>query len=171
MVKSKRNRGSCQESQLSAGADVNSTCPPELTSKVKTALEKEIASFNAKKTQDVIEREAVGSSALDAYHDWVDRNGGEEPLEANPDVLSEEEGVKFTRPEMSDEEVNLLKEVRHLFSTRELQVWNMVMVHGLSHQNCADLLHIDIKSAEMYLKRAERKFMSFMEEKKNEHAH
>lgn len=66
---------------------------PKLTAKQKADLEREIAAFDKKKERDTlaeIERAAKSGKDVDAYQLWVEENGGREPVEANPDQLTDD---------------------------------------------------------------------------------
>lgn len=166
MKKSIRKGQSCHPSELSAGDKGVTSCPPDLNKSVKCALSNEIKNFDPKTARKDAEDSANGGASSDAYNRWLDQNGGHEPIEANPDVLSESDGINYLPSKEDSESANLLTEVRQLLSTRELQVWNLVMRHNLPQQEAADLLNISRSSLRFYLKRANKKFKEFMEAKK-----
>lgn len=167
-MKSARNRKSCIASPLSVGTKerVTSSCPPDLTDSVKTALLQEIAEFDAKKVKQAkqdADTSAAGGPTLDAYQEWLAHNGGQEPIEANPDIVAEENGIKYLISKKDNKLVGLLTEFRQSLTPRELQVWNLVMKHQISHRKAATLLEIKDRVLETYLTRAKRKFRKFLE--------
>jgi DNA-directed RNA polymerase specialized sigma subunit len=168
MKKSYQKRPICRKSPIDAGNSVAHVCPPVLSKSVKQSLLAEIKQFDAKEARREAEKSADGKRSIDAYTTWVYLHGGHEPLEANLDVLSDEDGLKYL-PSCDDSNMaDLLKDVRQVFSTRELQAWNLVMKHNLSYREAADLLKISISAVQNYVKRAKQKFIKFMEEKRDE---
>lgn len=163
MAKSARNRKSCSPSELNAGDKTSTTCPPALNKSVKLALLKEIKNFDVKKARKEIEESAKGGPSADAYHNWLEQNGGHEPVEANPDVLAENDGLKYIESKKDGPMASLLTDVRQAFSKKELQVWNLVMKHNLSQREAADLLSMTRRQLQTHLKRATDKFTKFME--------
>jgi DNA-directed RNA polymerase specialized sigma24 family protein len=164
--KSYQKRPSCRKSPIGAGNSVLTGCPPALNKSVKKALLAEIKQFDAKAAQKEADDSAKGRRSIDAYTSWVYFHGGHEPLEANLDVLSEDEGLRYFPSTEDSETADLLKDVRQLFSPRELQAWNLVMRHNMSYREAADLLDVSLSSVQNYVKRARIKFMKFMEAKK-----
>lgn len=140
-----------------------SQCPPDMTQKVRDALLEEIRTFDPALAKREAEKSAAGGRTMDAYHAWLEQHGGQEPAEANPDIVSEDEGLHYIASDKDDDETRLLKEFRQLLSTRELQVWNLVMRHTMSIQDAADLLRIKKGTAQSYLQTAKEKFTKFME--------
>src|ERR1700688_2673010 len=135
---------------------------PDLTPKMKAALEREIAGFNKKEILAEIEREAIGNADAPSYAEWsaaqLESDGcSVVPLEANPDLLSEDEAVNLTKPNLPDEIVEAKQEIDDLLSYRELQVWRLVMRQGISHIKAASLLHISVGAVRTYLQRAKAK--------------
>lgn len=170
MKNSHQNSKSCMASRLNAGDKmlVKSNCPAELTEKVKEALLKEIEAFDKPSAQHEADVSATGGPTNDAYHDWLEQNEGHEPPEANPDIIAEGEGLNYITSNKDDSVVSLLKEFRQTLTARELQVWNLVMAHQLSHRQVERLLKVQRRSVSVYLKRAKVKFIKFMEEKRDE---
>src|SRR5260370_25049717 len=100
----------------------------KLDPKTRAELEKEIVMFNDKSTRELIEREAVGSSQVNAYQDWEEKhlkwnNEKEEMQEdpqANPDELSNEDLINHplsypvtdeeNRPNVFQQQVQLIME-------------------------------------------------------------
>lgn len=163
MKKSYQKRPSCRKSPVSAGADVTTSCPHTLSKSLKKALLAEIKDFDAKGAKKDAELSAQGKRAVDAYTSWVYFHGGHEPTEANPDVLAEEDGIKFISSTEDSEAADLLKDVRQLFSARELQCWNLVMRHNMSYREAGDLLNLSLSTVQEYVRRAKDKFTKFME--------
>src|SRR5258708_31722623 len=119
MKKTYRNGQSCHPSGLSAGNKASANCPPQLTKSVRKAILDEIKICDAEVARKEIAESARGGASADAYADWLDQNGGHEPTEANPDVLSENDGIKYLPSKEDGEMANLLTEVRQFFSARE----------------------------------------------------
>lgn len=141
-------------------------CPPDMTKKVRDALLEEIKNFDPVLARREAEKSAVGGRTMDAYNSWLEQHGGQEPPEANPDIVPEDEGLHYITSNKDDDETRLLKEFRQLLSTRELQVWNLVMRHTMSIQDAADLLRIKKGTVQSYLQTAKEKFTKFMEANK-----
>jgi DNA-binding CsgD family transcriptional regulator len=173
MSKSHRNRKTCMAPELSAGDKVliSSNCPSEMTERVKTVISKEIESFDPAVALHEADISAAGGPNRNAYHDWIEQNEGQEPPEANPDIVAEGGGINYTTSTKDDEMVSLLTEFRQSLSARELQVWNLVMVHQMSHRQVENLLNIQRRLVSVYLKRAKKKFIKFMEAEKHEREH
>lgn len=170
MEKSTKKAKYCRTLHYSAGADPKINCPPYMTDKVKKRLEAEIKEFGKRKRRTAkldAELSSNGSESVDAYHSWVSLHGGRELPEANPDVLSDEEGINYFPSAGDSEEACLLEEVRQLFNPRELQAWNLVMRHGMSLSEAAELLKISKSAVQSYLKRAKLKFTQYMEDKRD----
>lgn len=167
MKKSYQKRPSCRKPPVGAGNQVSTNCPPALSKSAKRALLAEIKQFDAKAAQKAADDSAKGKRSVDAYSSWVYFHGGHEPLEANLDVLSEDEGIKYYPSNEDSDMADLLADVRHFFSARELQSWNLVMKHNMSYREAADLLNISLSSVQNYVKRAEKKFKKFMEAEKH----
>lgn len=163
MDKSTRKFKKCHATSISAGIKekVTNHCPPDMTDSVKKALEKEIADFDAAKTRQDIEEGSDGGPSVNAYHDWL--MGGQELPEANPDVLSEDDGLKYIASKKDHETVRLLKEFRQALTKRELQVWNLIMTRQYSYREAAKLLNIDDSTLRTYLSRAKLKFTKYAE--------
>lgn len=138
---------------------------PHLTPKQRAKLEAEIREFDVKRTKALIEKNAVGKRDVNAYHDWVEENGGVEPLAANPDNYIVEEmqtqlsGVDF-------ELLNAKMEVNEILSFRQRQVWAYRMRQGLSNEETAARLNISPRTAESYLKAAIKKVRQHFLEKR-----
>lgn len=136
--------------------------------KVKMALSKEIVDFKkdekaqSQARQDA-EQSANGGPNLDAYQEWLERNKGHEPPEANPDIVSDEDGIKYLPSKRDVETDNLLKEFRQSLTGRQLQVWNLVMRHRMSKRKAADLLSIGEGRVRKYLQAAVKKLHKFKE--------
>lgn len=138
---------------------------PDLTKAIKDDLSKEIAAFDEKATLAEIEREAVGQKPIDAYLEWRetrDQHFKQEPADANPDVLSEEDAVNLDKPDLPSEFAEAKQAVDDLLSFRELQVWKLTMRKGLSHKQVASLLHISEGTVETYLQRAKNKVRDYI---------
>lgn len=167
MDKSTRKRQKCIKSAISAGDKAKSHCPPSLDASLKRALQQEIKAFSAKKVQADARKEAAisaaGGPSADAYQRWLEQNGGREPTEANPDVLSEDDGIKYLLSKKDPKFEGFLKEVRQTFSPRELRAWNMIMKHNMTYQETADLLSLPVGAVQTLLKRAKMKFIRYME--------
>jgi len=144
------------------------SCPPVLGKSAKRALLAEIKQFDARESKREVARSAAGNRSIDAYTSWVYIHGGHEPLEANLDVLSDEDGLKYFPSHDDSEMADLLRDVRQVFSPRELQAWNLVMRHRLSYREAADLLQVSMSAVQNYVKRARAKFVKFMEERRDE---
>lgn len=168
MAKSTRKRRKTPSLELNAG-DVEratSQCPAHMSLKVKMALSKEIEDFQGDKElqsqirQDA-EHSANGGPSIDAYQDWLERNEGHEPPEANPDIVADEDGIKYLPSKRDVETDNLLKEFRQSLTVKQLQVWNLVMRHQLSKRKTAELLSIDYKTVVQHLQAAKRRLHEF----------
>jgi DNA-directed RNA polymerase specialized sigma subunit len=144
----------------------NSHCPSDMTKKVKDALLEEIKRFDPLLAQKDADTSAAGGTSVDAYNDWLEQHGGQEPPEANPDVVSEDDGLHYITSKKDEDETRLLTEFRQILSIRELQVWNLVMKHQMSIKDAADLLRVSKSSAQVYLRKAKAKFTKFMEASK-----
>lgn len=164
-MKSTRKRKSCIASTVSVGTKekVTSHCPPDMTDSVKNALLLEIEQFNAAEAKGGADASAAGGASSDAYHEWLSQNGGREPVEANPDIVAEDDGIKYLFSKKDNKLVCLLREFRQSLTSRELQVWNLVMKHQYSHRDAANLLHMQDRVLETYLTRAKTKFRKFAE--------
>lgn len=169
MHNSHRNRKFTHTPELNAGDKAKTRCPSALNTAVKKALLKEISIFNAADAKRQAEESSKGGPSSEAYSTWLDQNGGHEPNEANPDVLSENDGLIYLPSKEDRHTAYLLEEVRQLFSPRELQVWNIVMKHNISYQDAADLLSISKATLQGYVRTAKAKFNKFIEEKRDEH--
>jgi DNA-directed RNA polymerase specialized sigma24 family protein len=164
MKKSHRNRKFTHTIDVNAGANVATQCPPAMNKAVKRALLKEIKDFNEREARKEAEVSARGGPSVDAYQQWrEDRLQMPEPTEANPDILAEEDGLKYLPSKEDSEMANLLTEVRQLFSPRERQAWNLVMKHNLSYQDAADLLCLSKGTLQGYVRTARTKFKRYME--------
>lgn len=164
-MKSNRKRKSCMSSTLNVGINdkVTNHCPPDMNESIKFSLEEEIKNFDAAQARRDAETSATGGPSTDAYHSWLMQNDGHEPAEANPDIVSEEEGLKYLHSNKDNKLVSLLNEFRQLLTSRERQVWNLVMKHQYSHREAAKLLEIKPRVLDVYLKRSKEKFNKFME--------
>lgn len=126
---------------------------PKLTFKQLQKLRAEIAAFKADKDAEPelraeIEKAACGGKDIDAYQKWVDENGGREPLEANPDQLTDDCPSPWGRPQAVD--TTGLSEL-------EKDVWALYREAGYSQEDIADQLAVTRKAVEMALRRATRK--------------
>lgn len=143
---------------------------PDMTPAMKAALEKEIAAFDKNKTLAEIERESVSKQNDPGYSEWIAQHGEffhqdrlddvrkyGTFLEAEPDLLSEDEAVNLTKPDLPDYLVKAKQEIDDLLSHRELQVWRLVMRQGMTHEKAASLLHVGVGSIRTYLQRAKAK--------------
>jgi len=174
MDKSTRKRRIGHVSEVSAGnrERVSSHCPPEMTDSVKAALEAEIEAFKADPANAEIaireaQASAKGAPVKDDYQDWLELHDFREPLEANPDIVSDEDGFIYGPSKKDANTVKLLKEFRQTLTARELQVWNMVMKHQFSLLKAAGLLNMSESSLRTHLWRATKKFHKFMEDAKH----
>jgi len=142
---------------------------PHLTSEVKAELEAEIAAFDKEKTLAELEENARPKKDGPGYTDWKSLHGhndhhqtGNEThglTEAEPDLLSEDDAVKFIKPTFSKQIVLATLEIKELLSFRESQCWQAVMRNGLSVKECAERLHIGERTVEEYLSRAKVKVL------------
>lgn len=170
MDKSIRKQRKGFELELNAG-DVEraaSQCPAHMSLKVKMALSKEIAEFEkSQKLQEQArqdaEQSANGGPNIDAYQEWLERNEGHEPPEANPDIVADEDGIKYLPSKRDYETDALLKEFRQALTVKQLQVWNLVMRHRMSNCKAASLLGISEMMVRKQLKLAKKKMYKFME--------
>lgn len=167
MKKSTRNGPLCRKSPLSAGDNAANSCPPALKASVKRALKKEIENFDAQQARIDAEESAAGKSAVNAYSEWLEVNGGNEPMEANPDVLSEDDGINFLSKMDDDNTASLLEEARFTFSDKEHQCWNLVMIKNMTYQDTGDLLHLSKSTVKSYVERAKKKFTTYLQGVKN----
>jgi DNA-directed RNA polymerase specialized sigma subunit len=170
MVKTMQKRRKRFALGLNAG-DVEraaSQCPAHMSLKVKKALSKEIEDFkrSAKaqtQTRQDAEQSANGGPTLDAYQEWLERNEGHEPSEANPDIVSDEDGIKYLPSKRDYETETLLKEFRQALTDKQLQVWNLVMRHNMSKRKAANLLCISEMMVRKQLAAAKQKLHKFGE--------
>lgn len=164
-MKSTRKSKNCPPSQLSAGAieRASNSCPPHMSESVKKALEKEIDEFNKAEAKQSANVSAAGGPTLDAYQEWLEQHGGNEVPEANPDVVSDEDGIKYLPSNKDGKTTSLLKEFRQSLSENELRVWTLMMKHSLSRRKTADLLSLDERDVGKYLRRAKQKMQQFSE--------
>ena len=139
---------------------------PHLTPEVKAELEAEIAAFDKDRTLKELDENAKPKKDLPGYNEWRslndrDRfnsnNGGSGIHEAEPDLLSEDDAVKFIKPTFSKQIVLATLEIKELLSFRESQCWQAVMRNGLSVKECAERLHIGERTVEEYISRAKAK--------------
>jgi DNA-directed RNA polymerase specialized sigma24 family protein len=169
MMKKSTRKGQLRgTSDIGAGTDAQTNCPPTLNKRVRRSLQQEIRDFDALVAREEAEHSGRGNTDVSAYGAWVFMHGGHEPVEANPDVLSDEEGINYLPSNEDSAHVRLLLEVRQLFTLKELQAWNLVMRHGMSLGEAADLLGISKSSTRNHVDRAKVKFKKFMEDKRNE---
>ena len=143
---------------------------PDMTPEMRAELLAEIAAFDKKATLNKIEREAVGGPDVSAY--WNDATYGSdlksahrkigESTSANPDVLSEDKAVNFNSPILPSRYAEAEKDIDEILSTRELQVWRLVMRRGMSHKHAGDLLHLGEGSVRTYLNRAKDKIERYI---------
>lgn len=166
MNNTRQKRSICRKPALSVGDKTLNSCPPALNALVKRSLNKEIKNFNVAEARREAALSAAGGPSQDAYHAWVEQNGGHEPVEANPDSLAEEDGIKFLPSKKDSALVNLLEEARQTFSDRERQAWNLVMRNCLSYQEAGDLLNISATTVQKYIERGKVKFIKFAQERK-----
>lgn len=168
MEKSHQNRRSCRPSVHSARAEelIAHQCPPDMTVAIKAAFKKEIAAFDefdALAAKQAAEASAKGNKGSEEYSDWVEKHGGNELVEANPDLLSEEDRLKYL-PISKDEAIaRILKEFRETLSDRELQVWNLIMARQMTRKETASLLSISERTVSSCLRRGYTKFNKFAE--------
>lgn len=171
MKKSTRKNGSCRKPHVSTGTREQTNCPPDLTRSVKEGLLQEIRAFKSKSAQKIarraIEDGAKSAPNIEAYVQWREQRAQfPEPVEANPDILSDEDGIKYLPSKEDSAMAILLAEVRQLFTPRERQAWNLVMRHSMSYQEAADLLSISVSTVQSYVDRARAKFIQYLEAKK-----
>lgn len=168
MNKSTRKMTKPHTTDTSVGTkeSIKGKCPPDLTQAVKDSFLEEINIFDVAAANKEAEKSAAGGHTVDAYSSWLDQHGGQEPPEANPDIVSEDDSLHYITSEKDDDETRLLTEFRQVLSTRELQVWNLVMKHVLSIKKAGNLLGISKGTVQSYLKTAKVKFRKFMEARK-----
>lgn len=172
MDKSTRKRRKHHTLGLNAGdvERVVSECPAHMSLKVKMALLNEIAEFDkdkARQARNDAGQSARGGPNVDAYQEWLERNQGHEPREANPDTVSDEDGIKYTPSKRDYQTEALLKEFRQSLTDKQLQVWNLVMRHRMSYRKAADLLGIGLSTLRDHLRLAKRQFRKFAEAIRN----
>lgn len=135
---------------------------PQLTPKQKAKLQQEIANVNAAKLRkDLENQDFTETQDVDAYQNWLDENGGKEPLEANPDQMPEEAGNVFYDKHV-DEDIEKAKlDIMALLSGREKQVWQYVMRDGMSIIAASERLRISKQAGSQYLAKAKAKVESY----------
>lgn len=136
----------------------NENYGPSMTAKQKKALEAEIAAFDANKAKRVratIEREATSKPDVDAYQEHLDSHS--ESVQANPDLLSEENVIPFGRATADPQVKKAIEELTEVLSHRQMQVWRLCMRDGLSETEAADRLRISQQNVSKYLKSAKQK--------------
>lgn len=129
---------------------------PNLTPKQRKKLEAEIAAFDKNRTLADIERNAVGKRDINAYHDWLESNGGVEPVAANPDLLIQQEPAR-RGVSLNYEMLTAKLLVSEILSFRQKQVWALCMKQGLSIYEAADKLNLKSSTVDSYLKSAKAK--------------
>lgn len=122
---------------------------PKLTAKQRAALLREIKNFDKKATLAQIEREAVGKKDVNAYEEWCDGNGGKEPVQANPDSLSDDcpqpWGKALERPSMIG------------LTPREKEALEYCDRTGMSREDAALEMGISVKTVKRLLEDGRRK--------------
>lgn len=147
--------------RMLGGAHSMKTYGPDMTPKIKDELLAEIAAFNEAKTLADIERESVSGPDRNAYDDWVGSSGEESP-NANPDLLSEDDVINFSKPELGEQYADGKAAIDEVLSPRQLQVWRLVMRHGMTHKQAGSLLHVSARTIEEYLSRATEKVRRYL---------
>lgn len=136
---------------------------PNLTPEVKAELEAEIAAFDKEKTLAELEENAKPKRDAPGYSKWradnFPDNVGNGAAEAEPDILSENDAVKFIKPTFSKQIVLATLEIKELLSFRESQCWQAVMRNGLSIKETAKRLRIGERTVEEYIARAKAKVL------------
>ncbi len=142
---------------------------PELTPKVRAELEAEIKAFDQAKTLVELEENAEPKKDAPGYVEWKknasnndhgSNNSDNGIREAEPDLLSEDDAVKFIKPTFSKQIVLATLEIKELLSFRESQCWQLVMRNGLSTRECAEKLRIGERTVEEYISRAKEKVVA-----------
>ncbi len=147
---------------------LHTSCPPDMTEAMRQSFLQEIADFNSdpKTMAEIkkdIEESAKAKPATDAYSTWLDNNEGHELPEANPDILADNEGIQYIVSHKNAETAHILREFRLALTSRELQVWNLIMQQQYSFRKAAQVLKINQSTLRTYLTRAKSKFMKYME--------
>lgn len=145
---------------------------PVMGSELEAKLRAEIAAFDEVKTKAELEENAKPKKDAPGYAEWLDSKTRERDLygghflhvagspdmaSAEPDLLSEDDAVKFIKPTFSKQIVLATLEIKELLSFRESQVWTAVMKNGLSVKECAERLHVGERTVETYIARAKAK--------------
>lgn len=106
------------------------------------------------------------------YWNWVRANGSleqdgmAEPLEANPDRLSDESVLPSARPDSP--ELNAIKDAlaagaaKHL-SVAQQKVFQLVVLSGMSEHQTAEIMGISRSAVQVYLRRAGAKLRKIVE--------
>lgn len=149
---------------------------PKLTKDIEAELRAEIAAFDEKKTLEILKANAEPKKDAPNFADWKALHGsnghnqiGNETRgykEANPDILSEDDAIKFEKPMFSKQLVLATLELKELLSFRESQVWQMVMRDGYSVKEAATKLHIGNRTVEEYISRAKAKVIAHFKDTK-----
>ncbi len=129
---------------------------PNLTPEVKSELEAEIAAFDKEKTLAELEENAKPKRDAQGYSGWKSLENKIDN-EAEPDLLSEDDAVKFIKPTFSKQIVLATLEIKELLSFRESQCWQAIMRNGLSVKETAERLRIGERTVEEYIARAKAK--------------
>lgn len=121
---------------------------PKLTPAQYRKLREEIAAFDEKATRAEIERAANGGKDVDAYQKWVEENGGHEPVEANPDQLTDECSTPWAESDLKNT-VGL--------SELERDAWELCKEMGYTREDAARELGVTANAVRTALTRARQK--------------
>lgn len=122
----------------------------------------------------VIKTRKKHSGESSPYWDWVNNRlakssgdkarqwqyDGEVPL-SNPDMLSEEQGLRFEPSPAAAEVAGLIKEAMHLLSDQQRAVVEM-MAEGKSTREAARALGMNTSTLANHLKRARKKIHAYV---------
>ncbi len=137
---------------------------PHMIPEVEAKLKAEIAAFDKDATLKELEENAEPKQDAPGYSEWRSLNAanssGTGIREAEPDLLSEDDAIKFIKPTFSKQIVLATLEIKELLSFRESQCWTAVMKNGLSARECAERLHIGERTVEEYIARAKAKVIA-----------
>jgi DNA-directed RNA polymerase specialized sigma24 family protein len=121
---------------------------PKLTPAQYRKLREEIAAFDEKATRAEIEKAANGGRAIDAYQEWVDERSGNEPIEANPDHLTDEVPQPWGQVKQSDTTG---------LSALERDAWELCKEMGHTREDAAKELGVTPNAIRTALARARQK--------------
>lgn len=131
---------------------------PDMTPEIRARLEAEIASFDLAATKARIEKAArPAPDRTNAYEEWVETEGG--GADANdPDAYSDPMvwGKAGAGRFSADVEIGRA-EFYELLTPAQFQVWNLVMVNGLTQADAARKLRISQPTVSHHLAAAMKK--------------